>query len=127
MIRNNKSQPAVSNIFTSLSEFWIQYLIIFGLILFISLLFPSGQSLKYTYQLNDITREPIIAPFTFSILKTDKKYQPTEKMLELLAPLILQHGFLNHLSSIHMSRGDEQQIQNAAKSIVETFVSKNFK
>ena len=57
----------------------------------------------------------------------DKKYQPTEKMLELLAPLILQHGFLNHLSSIHMSRGDEQQIQNAAKSIVETFVSKNFK
>ena len=75
MIRNNKSQPAVSNILTSLSEFWIQYLIIFGLILFISLLFPSGQSLKYTYQLNDITREPIIAPFTFSILKTDKKYQ----------------------------------------------------
>ena len=75
MIRNNKSQPAVSNIFTSLSEFWIQYLIIFGLILFISLLFPSGQSLKYTYQLNDITREPIIAPFTFSILKTDKIYQ----------------------------------------------------
>ena len=81
MIRNNKSQPAVSNILTSLSEFWIQYLIIFGLILFISLLFPSGQSLKYTYQLNDITREPIIAPFTFpilkteEILKTDKKYQ----------------------------------------------------
>ena len=75
MIRNNKSQPAVSNILTSLSEFWIQYLIIFGLILFISLLFPSGQSLKYTYQLNDITREPIIAPFTFSILKIDKKYQ----------------------------------------------------
>ena len=75
MIRNNKSQPAVSNMLTSLSEFWIQYLIIFGLILFISLLFPSGQSLKYTYQLNDITREPIIAPFTFSILKTDKKYQ----------------------------------------------------
>ena len=75
MIRNNKSQPAVSNILTSLSEFWIQYLIIFGLILFISLLFPSGQSLKYAYQLNDITREPIIAPFTFSILKTDKRYQ----------------------------------------------------
>ena len=75
MIRNNKSQPIVSNKLTFLNEFWIQYLIIFGLILFISLLFPSGQSLKYTYQLNDITREPIIAPFTFSILKTDKRYQ----------------------------------------------------
>ena len=75
MIRNNKIQLTVSNKLTFLNEFWIQYLIIFGLILFISLLFPSGQSLKYTYQLNDITREPIIAPFTFSILKTDKKYQ----------------------------------------------------
>ena len=75
MIRSNKSQPTVSNKLTLLNEFWIQYLIIFGLVLFISLLFPSGQSLKYTYQLNDITREPIIAPFTFSILKIDKKYQ----------------------------------------------------
>tara|TARA_B100001765_G_scaffold71916_1_gene43654 strand:+ start:377 stop:2689 length:2313 start_codon:yes stop_codon:yes gene_type:complete len=75
MIRNNKTQLTVSNKLTFLNEFWIQYLIIFGLILFISLLFPSGQSLKYAYQLNDITREPIIAPFTFSILKTDKRYQ----------------------------------------------------
>ena len=75
MIRNNKSQPTVFNKLTFLNEFWIQYLIIFGLILFISLLFPSGQSLKYAYHLNDITREPIIAPFTFSILKTDKRYQ----------------------------------------------------
>ena len=75
MIRNNKIQLTVSNKLTFLNEFWIQYLIIFGLILFISLLFPSGQSLKYTYQLNDITREPIIAPFTFSILKINKRYQ----------------------------------------------------
>ena len=75
MIRNNKTQLTVPNKLTFLNEFWIQYLIIFGLILFISLLFPSGQSLKYAYQLNDITREPIIAPFTFSILKTDKRYQ----------------------------------------------------
>ena len=57
----------------------------------------------------------------------DTKHQPTERMLALLAPLIVQHGFLNYLNSIHMSRGDEQQIQHAAKSIVETFVSKNFK
>ena len=36
-------------------------------------LFPQGKSLQYVYQLNDITREPIIAPFTFSILKSDEK------------------------------------------------------
>jgi hypothetical protein len=34
-------------------------------------LFPHGKALKYSYQVNDITREPIIAPFTFSILKTE--------------------------------------------------------
>jgi hypothetical protein len=36
-------------------------------------LFPQGKSLKYSYQLNDITREPIIAPFTFSILKSEDR------------------------------------------------------
>ena len=56
-----------------LDKYWIQYLIIFGLILLISVLFPQGKSLKYAYQLNDITRDPIIAPFTFPILKTDER------------------------------------------------------
>ncbi|MBC8467660.1 MAG: HDIG domain-containing protein, partial [Candidatus Marinimicrobia bacterium] len=42
-------------------------------ILSISILFPQGKSLKYSYQLNDITREPIIAPFTFSILKSEDR------------------------------------------------------
>ena len=56
-----------------LDKYWIQYLIIFGLILLISVLFPQGKSLKYAYQLNDITRDPIIAPFTFPILKSDER------------------------------------------------------
>ena len=56
-----------------LDKYWIQYLIIFGLILLISILFPQGKSLKYAYQLNDITRDPIIAPFNFSILKSDER------------------------------------------------------
>ncbi|HIA79027.1 MAG TPA: HDIG domain-containing protein [Candidatus Marinimicrobia bacterium] len=75
MIRNNRSEHAISDQLISLSQFWIQYLIIFGLILVISLLFPRGQSLQYSYQLNDISRDPIIAPFTFSILKTDERYK----------------------------------------------------
>ena len=56
-----------------LNKYWPQYLIIFGLVLLISLLFPKGESLRYVYQLNDITREPIIAPFTFPILKSQQK------------------------------------------------------
>ena len=75
MIRNHKSLRTILDQFVSQGQFWVQYIIIIGLILIISLLFPKGQSLKYSYQLNDITREPIIAPFTFSILKIDERYK----------------------------------------------------
>ncbi len=56
-----------------LEKYWMQYSIIIGLILLISLLFPKGKSLQYAYQINDITHEAIIAPFTFPILKSDEK------------------------------------------------------
>ena len=39
----------------------------------VSLTFPTGFSIRYSYQLNDIASEPIIAPFDFGILKTDQK------------------------------------------------------
>ena len=54
-------------------KYWIQYSIICSLILFIVFLFPQGKVLKYSYQVNDIADEPIIAPFTFSVLKTKKQ------------------------------------------------------
>ena len=73
MADKKKINPLVK--YFLLDQYWIQYLIIFSLVLVISLLFPQGQSLKYTYQLNDITRDPIIAPFTFPILKSEKRLQ----------------------------------------------------
>ena len=48
-------------------------LIFFGLSFAISLTFPTGFSIRYSYQLNDIANEPIIAHFDFGILKTDQK------------------------------------------------------
>ncbi len=66
-----KPNPLVQ--YLLIDKYWKQYLVIFGLILSISILFPHGKSLKYSYQLNDITREPIIAPFTFSILKSEDR------------------------------------------------------
>ena len=48
-------------------------LIFLGLSFTISLTFPTGFSIRYSYQLNDIANEPIIAPFDFGILKTDQK------------------------------------------------------
>ena len=48
-------------------------LIFFVLSVLISVIFPTGFSIRYSYQLDDIAREPIIAPFDFGILKTEQK------------------------------------------------------
>jgi putative nucleotidyltransferase with HDIG domain len=53
--------------------------IIFFLVLLISFLFPGGETLQYSYKVNDITRDPIIAPFTFPILKTAQDYEKDKK------------------------------------------------
>ena len=66
-------ETTLLNRFLQFYIYWPQYVIILGLILIIAFLFPQGKTLKYSYQLNDIAREPIIAPFTFSILKTQDR------------------------------------------------------
>ncbi len=60
---------------TFLNNFWRQVIILSTLVISASLFFPSGESLKYSYQLNDIPREPVIAPFTFPILKSEDKLE----------------------------------------------------
>ena len=53
----------------------IPLLIFFGLSIALSLAFPTGFSIRYAYQLDDIATEPIIAPFDFGILKTEQKLE----------------------------------------------------
>ena len=57
------------------------------MIIIVAFLFPEGKALKYTYQINDVTREPIIAPFTYSIQKSKEKLQD-------LVQHLLQHYLL---------------------------------
>ncbi len=52
-----------------------QILIFISLIIFASVFFPRGKSLQFTYQKDDIARETVLAPFTFPILKPEKKLQ----------------------------------------------------
>ena len=65
------------NNFQKIKSFFIEnrspILIFLGLSFAISLTFPTGFSIRYSYQLNDIANEPIIAPFDFGILKTEQK------------------------------------------------------
>ncbi len=58
-----------------LNRYRWQILILVSLIIFASGFFPRGKSLQFTYQKDDIARETVIAPFTFPILKPDKKLQ----------------------------------------------------
>jgi len=51
----------------------IPLLIFFILSIALSLAFPTGFSIRYAYQIDDIATEPIIAPFDFGILKTEQK------------------------------------------------------
>ena len=62
--------------------------IIFLLVILISLLFPGGETLKYSYKINDITREPIIAPYTFPILKTEAGYEKDKETEKKSVPYI---------------------------------------
>ncbi len=46
-------------------------LIFLGTLVIISWLYPIGERLEYRYDLNEITSESIIAPFQFSVLKSE--------------------------------------------------------
>ena len=67
---------------------WQQISIIFCLVILISFLFPRGEVLQYSYKLNDITREPIIAPFTFPILKNQNDYEKDKEIEKKSVPFI---------------------------------------
>jgi len=41
----------------------------------LSFFFPRGKTLLYSYQLNDVAQEEVVAPFNFPILKTDDELQ----------------------------------------------------
>ncbi len=52
-----------------------QISILLILTIVVSLFFHQGRILPYSYQVDDIAREPIITPFNFPILKTEEKLQ----------------------------------------------------
>ena len=88
MARKSKSLfPNIERL-SFFNENWKQIGIIFCLIILISLLFPRGETLQYSYKLNDITREPIIAPFTFPILKTVDNYEMDKEAQKKSVPFI---------------------------------------
>ena len=69
--------PNKLSIFQQFSEiinhYWRQITILMSVIAVLSFLFPRGKALLYSYQLNDVAREEVVAPFNYPILKTDQE------------------------------------------------------
>ena len=66
---NNKVKYTVQNL-----PLLVKYLLIFGVVAFISLLFPNNVKFKYEFQEGQSWRYPdLIAPFDFAIRKTDEE------------------------------------------------------
>jgi len=80
---------------------------------------PNGISLSIAHI--DAYHVPII------LKVLENKEIKDKESAKLLASLVKEHGFLKHLSSIHLSKGNDNQVSIASKSIVKTFISKNFK
>ena len=89
-----------------LTENKLPILIFFSLSFAISLTFPTGFSIRYSYQINDIANEPIIAPFDFGILKTDQK---------------LNKDLEEARKSVPFSFSRDQDFVNNQISIIDTF------
>ena len=81
----------------------------------ISLTFPTGFSIRYSYQLNDIANEPIIAPFDFGILKNQigTFYDPQG--------VIVDPFFLNTLSENQILSGYAEIFKHSIISNTNTF------
>ena len=75
MIRKKNSQSFVEKIKIFVGNYYKQISILISLTIILSLFFQRGRSLQYSYNIDDIAREPIIAPYNFPILKTKEKLE----------------------------------------------------
>ena len=68
MRKNRKSFLSKIKIF--INKYFKQLSILISLTIILSLFFQRGRALQYSYNIDDIAREPIIAPYNFPILKS---------------------------------------------------------
>jgi len=75
MLRRQKKKSTLESIINQANNYWQQIAMILLLIILLSFLFPRGKTLLYSYQLNDVSKEEIVAPFNFPILKNNVELQ----------------------------------------------------
>ena len=70
MIKRKNRKSFLSKIKIFINKYFKQLSILISLTIILSLFFQRGRSLQYSYNIDDIAREPIIAPYNFPILKS---------------------------------------------------------
>ncbi len=73
MIRIPNKPSKIQRSLTTINNYSKQIAIFLSMVFILSLFFPRGKTLLYSYQINDIAREEVVAPFNFPILKSEKK------------------------------------------------------
>ena len=73
MIRIPNKPSKIKRSLTIINNYSKQIVIFLSMVFILSLFFPRGKTLLYSYQINDIAREEVVAPFNFPILKSEKK------------------------------------------------------
>jgi hypothetical protein len=75
MIRRQKRISLIDSTISKANNYWQQIVMLLLLIVSLAFLFPGGKTLLYSYQLNDVSKEEIVAPFNFPILKNNSELQ----------------------------------------------------
>jgi len=75
MIRIPNKPSIYKQLSQIINHYWRQISILITVTILLSLFFPQGKTLLYSYQLDDVAREEVVAPFNFPILKTSNGLQ----------------------------------------------------
>ena len=75
MVRSPNSPSLYKQLSKVINHYWRQITILITATILLSFFFPQGKTLLYSYQLNDVAQEEVVAPFNFPILKTSDQLQ----------------------------------------------------
>ena len=123
MITSKKIQDTITSAKELLFKNAIQIGILIVLVFIVSLFFRQGRGLQYSYQVDDIARDPVIAPFNFPILKTDEKLEADLDEALRSEPYLFQrnqdvvHEQMNALNEYFLLAGE---IRTAADQLEKT-------
>jgi len=123
MYRRQKKKSILELTISQVNNYWQQIVMISLLIISLSFLFPGGKTLLYSYQLNDVSKEEIVAPFNFPILKNNEELQSDLDEAIALEPYLFvrsNSAVNNQIKEINTFFDLTKKIQTANLKLIES-------